>query len=91
MAPDPPIQNRRITKIRPLSSPKELRHQLPMTSQQERAVVRDREAVASILHGTDDRLSSSSDPARSTTPPPVWSTHAGWPTWPRTSKGNSVS
>jgi 3-deoxy-7-phosphoheptulonate synthase len=27
-----------------------------MTSQQERAVVRDREAVASILHGTDDRL-----------------------------------
>jgi 3-deoxy-7-phosphoheptulonate synthase len=56
VAPNPPIQNRRITHIRALSSPQQLRDRLPLTSDKASAVVAGRSAVASILNGHDDRL-----------------------------------
>jgi 3-deoxy-7-phosphoheptulonate synthase len=49
-------QNRRITRIEALSSPGLLRHRLPLTAENEQAVVRARRAVAAVLDGVDDRL-----------------------------------
>jgi 3-deoxy-7-phosphoheptulonate synthase len=54
--PNTPIQNRRISNIRPLSPPRLLRAELPLTKENEQAVVGARNAVASILDGTDDRV-----------------------------------
>jgi 3-deoxy-7-phosphoheptulonate synthase len=56
VTPQDPIQNRRITTIRPLASPRELRDELPLTAAHEAAVRRGREVVAAVLDGTDDRL-----------------------------------
>jgi 3-deoxy-7-phosphoheptulonate synthase len=50
------LQNRRITTIRPLASPSELRAQLPLTPAHEASIWRGRDAVAAILGGHDDRL-----------------------------------
>ncbi|HWE66389.1 MAG TPA: 3-deoxy-7-phosphoheptulonate synthase [Acidimicrobiales bacterium] len=56
MPPQPPIQNRRITTIRPLASPSQLRLDLPLSSPAGEALARHRQTVAAILNGTDDRM-----------------------------------
>jgi 3-deoxy-7-phosphoheptulonate synthase len=56
VAPKTPIQNRRIAKIRALVSPNRLRDKLPVTEANQRAIVAAREAIASILDGSDTRM-----------------------------------
>jgi 3-deoxy-7-phosphoheptulonate synthase len=55
MSPNP-VHNRRITALRPLVSPSQLRHELPLSKESEATVERGREVVSSILDGDDDRL-----------------------------------
>jgi 3-deoxy-7-phosphoheptulonate synthase len=54
--PNDQIQNRRITTVRPLASPRQLRDDLPLTAAHEASIVRGRLTVAAVLDGIDDRL-----------------------------------
>ena len=56
MDPKDLTQNRRITAIRSLISPRRLANELPLSNEIADVVIRARQAVASILDGTDDRL-----------------------------------
>ncbi|MGA3146248.1 MAG: 3-deoxy-7-phosphoheptulonate synthase [Acidimicrobiales bacterium] len=56
MDPKDLARNRRITDIRSLISPRELADQLPASKEIADVVIRARQAVASILDGSDDRL-----------------------------------
>lgn len=56
MDPSDPIRHLRISDVRPLLSPRQVREQRPLSAANE-AVVRDgRHAVAAVLDGRDDRL-----------------------------------
>ncbi|WP_440714056.1 3-deoxy-7-phosphoheptulonate synthase [Gordonia sp. FQ] len=48
--------DRRITAFSPIPSPDTLRSELPLTARRAAAVARDREEIAAILAGRDDRL-----------------------------------
>jgi 3-deoxy-7-phosphoheptulonate synthase len=54
--PNTPLQDRRITHISALTSPRQLRRQLPLTEAHRQAVVGARESIAAILDGTDARV-----------------------------------
>jgi 3-deoxy-7-phosphoheptulonate synthase len=51
-----PIRNRRIEAIRPLATPGQLRHDLPLDHRAGEVVATSRDTVAAILNGYDDRL-----------------------------------
>jgi 3-deoxy-7-phosphoheptulonate synthase len=51
-----PILNRRITEISPLTPPRVVRRNLPLSSAGEELVEASRNAVANVLDGRDDRL-----------------------------------
>ncbi|MEJ9078765.1 3-deoxy-7-phosphoheptulonate synthase [Gordonia malaquae] len=48
--------DRRVTAFSPIPSPETLRSELPLTSRRAEAVQRDRDEIAAILAGRDDRL-----------------------------------
>jgi 3-deoxy-7-phosphoheptulonate synthase len=56
MPPNSPIRNRRIEAIRPLTTPSQLRHDLPLDRQAGQVVASSRDTVTAILDGSDDRL-----------------------------------
>jgi len=56
VAPNSPIENRRIVNVRALTSPKRLYRDLPLTEGHRQAVFSTRSAIASILDGSDTRM-----------------------------------
>lgn len=52
----PSTSNRRVVAFHDLPSPAEVRDRLPMTPAQEHRVESDRQQIADIFHGEDDRL-----------------------------------
>jgi len=50
------VRDRRIERVLPLISPRELLEELPLTDSQSDVVVRGRSQVHAVLQGTDDRL-----------------------------------
>jgi 3-deoxy-7-phosphoheptulonate synthase len=56
VTPETSMQNSRITTMRALDSPRQLRDQLPLTRPNQEAVAAGRTAVSSILNDADDRL-----------------------------------
>jgi 3-deoxy-7-phosphoheptulonate synthase len=56
VTPETSIQNSRITNMRALDSPRQLRDRLPLTRPNQEAVAAGRSVVSSILNGADDRL-----------------------------------
>ncbi|HEX3793489.1 MAG TPA: 3-deoxy-7-phosphoheptulonate synthase [Acidimicrobiales bacterium] len=56
MTPETTLQNQRITGVRPLVSPRQLRDELPLSQTQADVVRHGRDTVTAILNGSDDRL-----------------------------------
>ncbi|MFZ2511793.1 MAG: 3-deoxy-7-phosphoheptulonate synthase, partial [Gordonia sp. (in: high G+C Gram-positive bacteria)] len=52
----PQTSDRRVTAFTPIPSPDSLRSELPLTARRAEIVARDREEIAAILAGRDDRL-----------------------------------
>jgi len=55
-ADGPPIDDARITAVRPLVVPALLQERIPLTAETRALVMRSRAAIADVLHGRDDRL-----------------------------------
>ncbi len=53
---DAQTSDRRVTAFSPIPSPDSLRSEMPLTARRAEIVARDREEIAAILAGRDDRL-----------------------------------